>query len=138
VENDKSTLLVFSVELDPGKLDNGYKVTIDLSDLGGDSNQKMYDNGKFGDQQSYDGIYSYEYLVPHGTPGGNRSVEISVLDQNLNTIKTQVDIEIIAKKNKGKSSTNIIPGFEYNLVIIVLVSFLVFNYSRHDPRVRIK
>jgi hypothetical protein len=133
VNNDKSVEILLSVELDPTKLDDVYRVTIDLSTIEGDINQKLYDNGKFGDEESFDGIYSYEYMVPAGTAPGMKTLEVTVRDYSQNAYNIEIEFEVLAENKKDKSSTTITPGFESSFIILSVVS-LIFLYSARKRR----
>ena len=128
VTNDEVSNVLFKVEVkDRNGLENIYKVTIDLTSIGGDGNQKMYDNGKFGDLQVDDGTYSYEYTVPEDTPSGIKTLQITVLDHTENEAQYQLKLEVLAKKAEGTTAFS--PAFESYLLIICLMALLLY-FSR--------
>jgi hypothetical protein len=131
VGNDISTPVLITVEVsDQNGLDDIYRVTVDLSSIGGDSNQKMYDNGKFGDHRGADGIYSYEYIVPEALDEGTKSLEITLQDQVLNSIHYDLrfDIQDTDKKDDGTSS--FLPGFQLDIFFISLAGFIIYLSMR--------
>ena len=128
IGNDESTLVLFSVEVsDLNGLDDVYRVTIDLSIIEGDNKQKMYDNGRHGDERANDGIYSYEYVVPEGLEGGTKRLEIIAEDYTNNEDQYELILEIQASKNDTDSGSGL-PGFETHLFLICLVSLIVYLF----------
>jgi hypothetical protein len=116
--NDQARLVVFKVQVtDNNGLFDIKRVTIDLTPVLGDPEQKMYDNGKFGDMARGDGIYSYEYMVPDGLPSGTKTIEITVTDHSDNEITSELYLEIEEKKSGKSSQANFLPGFEIELII---------------------
>ena len=130
VTNDEFSNVLLKVEVnDLNGLENIYKVTIDLTTIGGDSNQKMYDNGKFGDLQADDGTYSCEYTVPKDIPSGIKTLQITVLDHTGYEAQYQLKLEVLAKKAEGTTAFS--PGFEsYILIICLMVLLLYFSSSK--------
>ncbi|MDY6836622.1 MAG: hypothetical protein SWH78_01490 [Thermodesulfobacteriota bacterium] len=89
VPNDGSgsTLITASVYDPDGDFDDTLpsKIEVDLSVIGGSSNQAMNDNGNNGDQSIGDGIYSYEATVPASTPDIPKSLVITATDDASNS-----------------------------------------------------
>jgi hypothetical protein len=127
IREDKGETVLFTIELfDENGLDDIYSVKIDLSSLGGKSTQKMYDNGKYGDIQSGDGIYSYEHFVSRGMSVGEVTITITIKDLAMNEVIYDVELEI--EKGKGEDATGgtFLPGFEGNLTIICMGCIIIF------------
>ena len=128
IANDGETPVLFVVKFkDTTDFDNIYRVTIDLSSLGGDSNQKMYDNGKSGDEIRDDGVYSYEYLVPGGFASGTKIIDITVKDYSANIITHKLELQILDKQKDSRPS-GVIPGFESAIFIFSLVLLGLFQF----------
>ncbi|MDY6990711.1 MAG: CARDB domain-containing protein [Thermodesulfobacteriota bacterium] len=75
VPNDGSGSTLFTVPvLDPY---DSATVTIDLSSIGGASDQALYDDGTNGDAELGDSIYSYQYAIPLGTADGAYALDVT-------------------------------------------------------------
>lgn len=73
------------------------QVTIDLSDLGGNFSQPMYDDGKTsGDMIARDGIYCYKLQVNNSSITGMRSFQITAIDQAGNVASGSDSISVNA------------------------------------------
>jgi hypothetical protein len=130
IANDKATPVLFIVEIDDERsFDNIYRVTIDLSSLGGDSTQKMYDNGKNGDEITDDGIYSYEFLVPGSLASGKKIIDITLKDYSANIITDDLEIEVLDKQ-KDNGSNGLTPGFDSAIFIFSIVILCLFQLIR--------
>lgn len=57
-----------------------YSVRGNLSSIGGDSDQQLYDDGTHGDVTAGDYIYSFSASVPCGTTAGDAGLPFSVVD----------------------------------------------------------
>lgn len=95
---DGSSYILFSAETsDPDGMADIALVEIDLSEVGGDANQMMYDDGSNGDDVLGDGIYSYETTIPMSITAGNYQLPISVYDavDNSDIQDLSIDVEEI-------------------------------------------
>ncbi|WP_455392073.1 FG-GAP-like repeat-containing protein [[Eubacterium] cellulosolvens] len=127
VDNDVPTPIIITVEVyDPNGLEDIERITIDLTPIGGDEDQKMYDNGKFGDRLENDGIYSYEYIVPEGIASGNKSLKITAEDYAMNVKYHDLRIEIQDKQKPVDDSGSLLPGFQMDIFIVCLMSFIIY------------
>ena len=111
------------------------KVLIDLSAIFGSESQKMYDNGKFGDQTKYDGVYSISFLVPEGISGGKKTLQVSVQDFAQEAVSENLYINVTAvpeeSGDKGFFEENLgVPGFEGNIVIVAFVLMVIIAIGK--------
>ncbi len=132
IKNDKPNSVLFSVNIeDENGLDDIYKVTIDLSPLGGDKDQEMVDNGKFGDITGNDGYYSYEHLVSGGIAAGEKVLKVTVKDYQGNEETYNLKLTIEKGKQNNESSSAFTSGFEGILLIVCAFSIVIFiNISK--------
>ncbi len=135
IKNDETTTVLFLVEIeDKNGLEDVYQVTIDLSSIGGKEQQKLYDNGKYGDELNNDGIYSYEYVVSEGINPGSKVLRVSAQDYSLNQVSHELILNI--QSGEGKIDNALTPGFEMNTIIICLLSFIIYFSMRKIPQNR--
>jgi len=135
IRNDGTVEVLFTVTVDDKNgLDDINKVEFDLSSIFGSKNQKLYDNGKNGDQNKFDGVYSYAYTVPGGVPGGTKVLQILVTDSSGEVTRDKIYINITAvpedKDDEGMFGGYLpIPGFDGEVIAIafILVIFLLIN-----------
>ena len=57
-------------------------VTVDLSPIGGNASQEMYDDGTNGDVTANDGIYSLQVIPSFGISGGDKELTVTAIDAN--------------------------------------------------------
>lgn len=136
VENDGTIEVLFTLKVADGNgIDDISKVTIDLSPIFGPDKQKMYDNGKFGDQTKYDGVYSVSYLVPRGVADGRRTLPVSVQDFTGEAVSDNIAINITAVAD-DEGDKNILteylplPGFEGVIVGLALILLVLIQSRR--------
>ena len=141
VENDGTVEVLFTLKVADGNgIDDISTVTIDLSPIFGPDKQKMYDNGKFGDQTKYDGVYSVSYLVPRGVDDGRKTLPVSVQDFTGEAVSDNIAINITAVAD-DEGDKNIlteylpIPGFE-GAIMGLAVILLVLIQSRRKTKLR--
>lgn len=111
----------FTAMVDLSALDGGVP-TVNLSAVGGSSNQHLYDDGANGDGAANDGEFAYTYTVLEGSTNGenvnfvlnisdNAGNRVSVADRNPDTsLKTYLvdnqSISIVSVTNTQKQDTN--------------------------------
>lgn len=67
----------FNAEIDISRLDSGVP-TVNLTSVGGNSNQQLYDDGAHSDGIANDGVYSYTHTVVEGTTDGDENVTFTL------------------------------------------------------------
>jgi subtilisin family serine protease len=131
VENDGTVEVLLTVTVDDknglGDID---KVVIDLTSIFGSENQKMNDNGKFGDQAKFDGVYSVSYLVPEGVAGGRKVLPFYVRDLSSETTSDNllINITAVAKDDDDKGffdDLRSLPGFEGELAVSAILLIII-------------
>jgi len=100
VMTGESTEVLFTVEVnDPeNHIDS---IIIDLSSIGGSSNQKMYDDGSHGDEEAGDLVYSFETMVLPETVEGDKSIAITLTYSQDKSIETSITLYVIAQEEDG-------------------------------------
>lgn len=127
IKNNEPASVLITVEVqDRNGLFDIDQVLIDLSPIAGDSNQKLYDNGKHGDLQSNDGIYSYEYLVPSGLTEGSKTMKITIEDYATNKDTDETILEIKAGDLDRGGRDTFLPGFELIIIVFSLISVIIY------------
>jgi hypothetical protein len=92
---DGSSYILFSAEIDdPDGIGDIVSVEIDLSEVGGDASQELYDDGTNGDDVPGDGIYSFETTIPALVPAGNYQLSISAFDSIDNSDIQDLNVEV--------------------------------------------
>jgi serine protease AprX len=139
VKNDGKSEVLFTVRVtDVNGVEDINRVELDLTSVFGSANQKMYDNGKFGDVKKYDGVYSYTFLVPQGISGGRKNIRVLATDFNSDPVSESVSINITAvspdKDDKGVFEG--IPGFESNIVILAFLVAMIIMIKVKDRKHR--
>ncbi len=139
-KGDGKTEIFITVKVDDENgLEDISRVTIDLSPIFGNENQKMYDDGKSGDTTRSDGIYSYSYLIPNSVSGGVKVLKIRVQDRYEETTSGQVAINVTAvsdDKDEGLLGGYFnLPGFDgESLLLAIILIILVFIIRRSKIR----
>ncbi len=83
IVNDGSATVHFSAKIvDDDGVDDIRAVAVNLSLLGGLTEQPMYDDGTGGDESANDNIYSYELAVPATVAAGPLTVEAWTVDRS--------------------------------------------------------
>ena len=137
--SDGSVEVLFTVRVsDANGVADIAKVTIDLSRLLGSENQKMYDNGRHGDQARDDGVYSYSYLVPEDLKSGARKLPVSAQDWSGETVSDFISIEIIAGPEEEEAEEGFLPipgfGVEAGVIAVMLIALILFSRKLRHPR----
>jgi hypothetical protein len=136
ITNDKAETVMFTITLeDPNGLDDIYEVTIDLSHIGGNDDQTMYDTGKYGDSQSNDGVFSFEFFVSKGVPDGTKRLKVTVSDI-LGETDTYELVLVVEKGKSDETASGFTPGFDFGLLAFCLI--LITLYSYHQKRIQKK
>jgi hypothetical protein len=135
--NGEDTILITVKVSDDNGLEDIDKVRIDLSELGGTSKRRIYDDGTKGDEIAGDGIYSLEVLVPNGIEPGEKTLTISVIDRNGGETTQDISISVLSdEKNEEEDIfSTITDNLIYILLIIVVTivvigSFIVVGLSK--------
>lgn len=128
-KSDGKTEILFTVLIeDPNGLDDISRVTIDLSSIFGSENQQMHDDGKQGDKNRNDGIFSYSYLLPRGIQGGPKILTVRAEDRynEVNTNQLYINVTAApAEEDKGVIGEYLpIPGFEAGFLFVAFILLL--------------
>jgi len=78
--DDASTKVSFTATVTPAGAAVVSSVTIDLTPIGGSSDQSMYDDGSNGDMTAGDGVYSFQSSVAAGTPPAMQGLVVRASD----------------------------------------------------------
>ncbi|MCU0404347.1 MAG: lamin tail domain-containing protein, partial [Chitinophagaceae bacterium] len=100
----ESTLLTVTVSPGTNPASTGLSVTVNLSSIGGNAAQTMYDNGTNGDAVAGDNIFSYSLAVAAGSTTGTFSLPFSVTDGQSRSASGNIGLTIlagIANSNSG-------------------------------------
>ncbi|MDY6987285.1 MAG: hypothetical protein SWQ30_04435 [Thermodesulfobacteriota bacterium] len=92
LEEEAQNVLLVCWVLDP---DNNSAVTVDLSPIGGDPAQAMYNDGTHGDISSNDNIYSFEAVVPVATGSGSKSLAVTATDLDDQSDQGEIILQVI-------------------------------------------
>ncbi len=108
------------------------KVTLDLSGLFGSESQKLYDNGRHGDEITDDGVYSYSFLVPSGISGGTKKIAITAQDYSDEKMTDYLTLDIVAASEDEDKDEKLldflpIPGFEgmFSVLALLLMTLMI-------------
>jgi hypothetical protein len=97
--------VLFTIELsDPESAMES--VEIDLSPLGGSSDQTMYDDGTRGDEFAGDNIYSYETTISSFVTPGEKSLTITVTYREGDPLKTLVELTVFEPLDGGDGGSD--------------------------------
>ncbi len=139
INSDSSSIVLFTVEIeDKNGLDDIYRITIDLSPVGGKTRQKVYNNGKFGDKEKNDRIYSYEYIIAEGIEGGTKILKISVQDYSFNEITYDLELEVQSEKIKDDGTSTLLPGFGLHTLLIGFICYIFYFHTRIRSRRKLR
>jgi hypothetical protein len=121
VTSGESTDVLFIVEVSDPE-DRLERITIDLASIGGSSTQKMYDDGRHGDEDAGDQVYSFETTVPTGISEGEKSITITITHSSDETIETSVTIYVDPPNDDGVSDVmSFIEGPYFWLLLIIII-----------------
>lgn len=91
-----SSLLTVAVTPGSTPPSTGITVTGDLSAIGGLAAQQFFDNATNGDVTAGDNTFSYQATVNAGTPGGIKSLPISIADAEARTGSANISLAVQA------------------------------------------
>jgi serine protease AprX len=139
-KSDGKTEIFITVKVDDENgLSDITKVTIDLSTIFGDDDQKMYDDGKSGDVTRNDGIYSYSYLIPKSVSGGVKVLKVRIQDRFGEMVTSQVGINVTEVSDESDDGLfggyfNM-PGFEGEILLLAVIFIIsIFLIKRSNIR----
>ncbi len=122
--------IVASVD-DPGGLGNISGVRADLSSIGRLANMVLVDNGKFGDEEAGDGIFTLQTSVPSRIIKGSKEIPVAVANKKgwLALGKTNLDIS----KNPVIIEAKLTPEEAIaNGVAVVTLTATILNPGRRE------
>ena len=101
MENNGVDTVILTVEAgdSDGSID---RVVIDLSDIDGDAETEMLDDGSGSDGTANDGIYNYETTIPTSVTPGEYSFSFTVYDDHLPNVGTatgSIELTILRENN---------------------------------------
>lgn len=74
---DDQSKVKLSVKVEnPGRAEDIKSVIVDLTAIGYGKNIEMHDEGKYGDEVAYDGVYTLETTVRSGTNSGEKRLKV--------------------------------------------------------------
>ncbi len=84
-----------SIQAEVSDLELSY-VSVNMSEIGGNSTQLLYDDGTNGDISASDGIYTYLFTVPNSVANGTYTLTVNATDNSSNyNSSVSVDIDVI-------------------------------------------
>ncbi len=104
IPNDGVTQILFTVQV--RKQTGPVSVSADLSPLGGDAEQALYDDNTHGDISAGDGIYSYRATAASATPPGLASIVVRASDDSGRENVTSIECEVISTINDTVSESS--------------------------------
>lgn len=90
-------LTLLTVEVTPGTnpASTGLAVTADLSAIGGDPIQPLYDDGTNGDVTAGDNRFSFRAEIASGGPTGTQSLPITIMDAQGRSSHTSIQVAVL-------------------------------------------
>lgn len=88
------SLLTATVTPGVSPASTGIVVTVDLTSIGGNATQTMFDNGTNGDITPGDNIFHYSATTAPATTAGVKSLAVTVGDAQLRTVGTTISLTI--------------------------------------------
>jgi hypothetical protein len=123
VFNNGIDRVLFTVNVvDKNGLEDIDEVRIDLSEIGGSSRQRMYDDGTKGDKIAGDGIFSCEAVIVEGIEPGEKMLRITVEDKSGEESTYDVLLLVLSEeKEESEDFSGLIPIFLFFAVIVILI-----------------
>lgn len=102
INSGDSAELLFTVKVnDPeNRIES---IIIDLSPIGGSSNQKMYDDASHGDEDADNHVYSFMATVPSQTDVGEKSMAVTIIYSDEGSIESSITLYIIPQEGDEAS-----------------------------------
>ncbi|UCE75190.1 MAG: VCBS repeat-containing protein [Methanomassiliicoccales archaeon] len=128
VYNNGFDRVLITVEItDENGLNDIKLVRIDLSEIGGSSKQRMYDDGTSGDKKVGDGIYTFEAVIPEGVEPGQKNMKITAIDKSggENTIDVQITVLSTEEKDDDDMFSWPFAFFPFLAIIAVLAIIVI-------------
>ena len=126
--NGESNSVLFTVKLDDPE-GAAESVTIDLSNVGGSSGKRMYDDGTHGDETANDNTYSLEATIPSGVDPGEKLLTVTVSYFGGGTLEDEVKVFVFASETSDPSEesedNNALPIILLLLLAVVLVLVII-------------
>jgi hypothetical protein len=126
--NGESNFVLFTVKLDDPE-DAAESVTIDLSNVGGSSDKRMYDDGTHGDETADDNTYSLEAKIPFDVDPGEKLLTVTVGYFGGGTLEDEVKVFVFASETSEPSeeseSQSILPILWILLLVGVVILVIV-------------
>jgi hypothetical protein len=142
IDSQDSSDVLFTVEInDPEK--GVESVAIDLSSIGRSSKQRMYDDGTHGDEEAEDGIYSYEATVPPNVDPGEKTVIITVIYNEGESLESEASL-LVESTDLGQEDEDEEAGipllflFLFIVIAAILILALVASSSTRNRKNRQK
>lgn len=139
--NDGTEEILITVEIGhPASLDFIEEVLIDLTGLGGTETERLYDNGRKGDDEAGDGIYSIVYTVPYGTPEGLVELTVTAEDINGNIAADNGVFVVKDTLGDGGEPEPVLSNMQFGIlvgcvvVIILIILLVLYYYQRTGSR----
>jgi len=123
--NGEDTILITARVSDENGLDDIYKVKIDLSEIGGSSKRKMYDDGTSGDKNADDGIYSLKIIIPEGIEPGEKTFSITAIDKSGGETTMDVQISVLSMEKEEDDDLLIFDNLLYILGLVLIAVVVI-------------
>jgi len=92
VPDDGTTEVLFSVTISGATAES---VTADLTPLGGNKGEQLYDDGTGGDAVAGDGIYSLRTTIAQGTPPGRKGLLVRAEDSSGRIVEEVIELTVL-------------------------------------------
>jgi hypothetical protein len=96
-----TTLLTVTVTPGSSPTSTGIAVVANLAAIGGSLTQAFVDDGTGGDVTAGDGVFSYSATIPAGTSFGLKTLPVSVVDAQLRTASTNIEVTVLGESIFG-------------------------------------
>jgi hypothetical protein len=96
--------VLYTVTVAPGAnpVSTGLAVHGDLTAVGGSASAVFHDDGLNGDAAAADGVFSFSYVIPAATTGGNYSVPVTITDGQSRSGSTAITGNVFNPTDLGQ------------------------------------
>jgi hypothetical protein len=100
-------------------------VFVNLSQLGGNVRQRLFDDGTHGDLTPHDNVYTVEIIVPPSIESGNITLTVLVIDKSNAYEHMEVNFTVIQPMQTAKQDVGGLFWLSKNLVWLTIVILIV-------------
>ncbi len=127
--NGVDTVLFEAKVKDENGLEDIEEVKIDLTEIGGSSDQRMADDGSEGDLLAGDGVYSFETVIPEGVTSGEKTFRITVKDKSGEKCSENLTMQVLpSDKEDGEGVSLFIPMILF-IILAIIGGAIVFVFT---------